>query len=144
MKGSRAQGIIGPVAGGSTFQITEDMVQRYGRLKKQKSLLQPVLHVAGTPYGQLKDAPSPSSLSTSNVASSFPVDVTSGSNELRCRYGNTLHWYTFLHQLAFTRVDDVISLARGDILTVDTPSQYLWSRCPLCFGGKVCHDESAV
>jgi hypothetical protein len=36
----------------STYIITDDMTRKYGRLKKQKSFVRPMFHVAGQSYGQ--------------------------------------------------------------------------------------------
>ncbi|KAF8436868.1 hypothetical protein L210DRAFT_961007 [Boletus edulis BED1] len=57
--------------------------------------------------------------------------ASSSVNQLRHRYGNALHWYCYLQQMAST-------------LSVDGPSEYLRSHCPLCFGNDQCYDEAFV
>ncbi|KAF8130556.1 hypothetical protein EV363DRAFT_1399064 [Boletus edulis] len=65
-------------------------------------------------------------LKTRPFASSSVVSVF----EFR-RYGNALHWYCYLQQMTST-------------LSADGPSEYLRSRCPLCFGDDQCYDEAFV
>jgi hypothetical protein len=69
-------------------------------------------------------------------------EINSPQIQLHCCYANALHWYGYLQQMASMHVDQVISLARAETLPADAPSEYLRSRCPLCFGGDHCHDES--
>ncbi|KAG1730468.1 hypothetical protein EDB19DRAFT_1897065 [Suillus lakei] len=67
-------------------------------------------------------------------------------NNLCCRFGNTFHWYRVLSILARNHISSIITnIQRGQahIPLIDQPSEYLHSRCLLCFGGNTCHEADA-
>ncbi|KAG1809896.1 uncharacterized protein HD556DRAFT_1428135 [Suillus plorans] len=67
-------------------------------------------------------------------------------NNLCHRFGNTFHWYQVLSILARNRISTIIAdIRRGQAHTppIDQPSEYLRSRCLLCFGGNTCHGADA-
>ncbi|KAG2106897.1 hypothetical protein BD769DRAFT_1630671 [Suillus cothurnatus] len=67
-------------------------------------------------------------------------------NNLRRRFGNTFHWYRVLSILARNHISSIIAdVWRGQarIPLIDQPSEYLRSRCLLCFGGNTCHEADA-
>jgi len=65
-----------------------------------------------------------------------PVHLTFFQNSLRRRFSNAFHWYRVLTVFARDRISTLITDARKDGSRVDQPSEYLRSRCPLCFGGN--------
>ncbi|KAG1819999.1 hypothetical protein EV424DRAFT_1472573 [Suillus variegatus] len=62
-------------------------------------------------------------------------------NSLRRRFSNAFHWYRVLTVLARDHISTLITDARKDGSHVDQPSEYLRSRCPLCFGGNDWRNE---
>ncbi|KAG2114674.1 uncharacterized protein F5147DRAFT_743849 [Suillus discolor] len=62
-------------------------------------------------------------------------------NSLRHRFSNAFHWYWVLTVLARDHISTLITDARKDGSCVDQPSEYLRSRCPLCFGGNDWRNE---
>ncbi|KAG0698489.1 hypothetical protein DFH29DRAFT_983874 [Suillus ampliporus] len=62
-------------------------------------------------------------------------------NSLRCCFSNAFHWYRVLTVLARDHISTLITDARKDGSRVDQPSEYLHSRCPLCFGGNNWRNE---
>ncbi|KAG0703204.1 hypothetical protein DFH29DRAFT_981988 [Suillus ampliporus] len=62
-------------------------------------------------------------------------------NSLRCRFSNAFHWYRVLTVLARDHISTLITDAQKDGSHVDQPSEYLRSRCPLCFGGNDWRNE---
>ncbi|KAG1898846.1 uncharacterized protein F5891DRAFT_954811 [Suillus fuscotomentosus] len=62
-------------------------------------------------------------------------------NSLRHRFSNAFHWYRVLTVLARDHISTLITDARKDSSRVDQPSEYLRSRCPLCFGGNDWRNE---
>ncbi|KAG0696429.1 hypothetical protein DFH29DRAFT_984613 [Suillus ampliporus] len=62
-------------------------------------------------------------------------------NSLRHRFSNAFHWYRVLTVLARDHISTLITDARKDGSRVDQPSEYLRSRCPLCFGGNDWRNE---
>ncbi|KAG1878578.1 hypothetical protein C8R48DRAFT_745225 [Suillus tomentosus] len=62
-------------------------------------------------------------------------------NSLRRRFSNAFHWYRVLTVLARDHISTLITDARKDGSRVDQPSEYLRSRCPLCFGGNDWRNE---
>ncbi|KAG2115662.1 hypothetical protein BD769DRAFT_1363277 [Suillus cothurnatus] len=57
-------------------------------------------------------------------------------NSLRHRFSNVFHWYQVLIVLAQDYISTLVVGSRKDGARVDQPSDYLRSRCPLCFGGN--------
>ncbi|KAG2109214.1 hypothetical protein DEU56DRAFT_874510 [Suillus clintonianus] len=57
-------------------------------------------------------------------------------NNLRRRFSNAFHWYQVLTVLAQNHIATLVVGSRKDGACVDQPSEYLRSRCPLCFGGN--------
>ncbi|KAG2158717.1 uncharacterized protein EDB93DRAFT_1237960 [Suillus bovinus] len=57
-------------------------------------------------------------------------------NSLQCRFSNAFHWYQVLTVLAQDHISMLIVRSWKDGAPVDQPSDYLCSRCPLCFGGN--------
>lgn len=70
-----------------------------------------------------------------------PVYLTFFQNSLRRRFSNAFHWYRVLTVLARDHISTLITDARKDGSHVDQPSEYLRSRCPLCFGGNDWRNE---
>ncbi|KAG1856428.1 hypothetical protein F4604DRAFT_1590299 [Suillus subluteus] len=67
-------------------------------------------------------------------------------NNLRRHFGNAFHWYQVLSILARNHISTVIADVRRSqarIPLIDQPTEYLRSRCLLCFGGNVCHGPDA-
>ncbi|KAG1900861.1 uncharacterized protein F5891DRAFT_1128391 [Suillus fuscotomentosus] len=67
-------------------------------------------------------------------------------NNLRRRFSNTFHWYRVLSILVCNHISTVIAdVRRGQahIPLIDQPSEYLHSRCLLCFRGNACHGADA-
>ncbi|KAG1812684.1 hypothetical protein EV424DRAFT_1473565 [Suillus variegatus] len=67
-------------------------------------------------------------------------------NNLCRRFGNAFHWYRVLSILARNHISTVIADVRRSqarIPLIDQPTEYLRSRCLLCFGGNVCHGPDA-
>ncbi|KAG1778076.1 hypothetical protein EV702DRAFT_1179091 [Suillus placidus] len=62
-------------------------------------------------------------------------------NSLRRRFSNVFHWYRVLTLLARDHISTLITDARKDSSHVDQPSEYLRSRCPLCFRGNDWRNE---
>ncbi|KAG1860952.1 hypothetical protein F4604DRAFT_1882527 [Suillus subluteus] len=57
-------------------------------------------------------------------------------NSLQHRFSNVFHWYQVLTVLAQNHISTLVVGSRTDGAHVDQPSDYLRSRCPLCFGGN--------
>ncbi|KAG2104651.1 uncharacterized protein F5147DRAFT_579822, partial [Suillus discolor] len=57
-------------------------------------------------------------------------------DSLRRRFSNAFHWYQVLTVLAQDHISTLVVGSRKDGAPVDQPSDYLRSRCPLCFGGN--------
>ncbi|KAG1772840.1 hypothetical protein EV702DRAFT_976390 [Suillus placidus] len=57
-------------------------------------------------------------------------------NSLRRRFSNAFHWYQVLTVLAQNHISTLVVGSRTDGARMDQPSDYLRSRCPLCFGGN--------
>ncbi|KAG1845352.1 hypothetical protein F4604DRAFT_1884323 [Suillus subluteus] len=57
-------------------------------------------------------------------------------NSLRRHFSNAFHWYQVLTVLAQNHISTLVVGSWTDGARVDQPSDYLRSRCPLCFGGN--------
>ncbi|OAX31515.1 hypothetical protein K503DRAFT_794937 [Rhizopogon vinicolor AM-OR11-026] len=55
-------------------------------------------------------------------------------NTLQCCFSNAFHWYQALIVLGWEHIATLITDAQKDSTT--QPTEYLRSRCPLCFGGN--------
>ncbi|KAG1849101.1 hypothetical protein C8R48DRAFT_750301 [Suillus tomentosus] len=62
-------------------------------------------------------------------------------NSLQRRFSNAFHWYWVLTVLARDHISTLITDAQKDGSHVDQPSEYLRSRCPLCFRGNDWRNE---
>ena len=65
-----------------------------------------------------------------------PMHLTFFQNSLRHRFSNAFHWYRVLTVFAQDHISTLITDAQKDSSHLDQPSEYLRSRCPLCFGGN--------
>ncbi|KAG2109831.1 uncharacterized protein F5147DRAFT_745332 [Suillus discolor] len=57
-------------------------------------------------------------------------------NSLRCRFSNVFHWYRVLTVLTQEHISMFVAGVQEDGARRNQPSDYLRSRCPLCFGGN--------
>ncbi|KAG1751734.1 hypothetical protein EDB19DRAFT_1628419 [Suillus lakei] len=67
-------------------------------------------------------------------------------NNLHHHFGNSFHWYRVLSILARHHISTVIAdvwRSQARIPLINQPTEYLHSRCLLCFGGNVCHGPDA-
>ncbi|KAE9387146.1 hypothetical protein BT96DRAFT_1005404 [Gymnopus androsaceus JB14] len=102
---------------------------------------------------------SPNNTAVSGTLEAFLEErgyVMRGEDPLRRRFGNALQWYNTLQDHALHFVDELIDVARDEMLREDKeedeipaegsapllrPSEYLRAHCPICFGGQ-CNPSS--